>query len=51
MQKPYHRIVNLCFGVFCEFLGDFGVYLGGVVFLERLVKVREIRNMKIIVKF
>ena len=38
IQKPYHHIVNLCCGVFCEFLGDLWVYLGGVVFLEGLVK-------------
>ena len=50
IQKPYHHIVNLCCGVFCEFLGDFWVYLG-VVFLERLVKLREIRNIEDLVKF
>ena len=38
--------MNLCCGVFCEFLGDFWAYLGGVVFLERLVKLREIRNIE-----
>ena len=38
-------------GVFCEFLGDFWVYLGGVVFLEGLVKLREIRNIEDLVKF
>ena len=37
-------------GIF-EFLGDFWVYLRGVVFLERLVKLREIRNIKDLVKF
>ena len=43
--------MNLCCGVFCEFLGDFWVYLGGVVFLEGLVKLREIRNIEGLVKF
>ena len=38
IQKPYHHILNLCCGVFCELLGDLWVYLGGVVFLEGLVK-------------
>ena len=38
--------MNLCCGVFCEFLSNFGVYLGGVVFLERLVKLREIINIE-----
>ena len=38
--------MNLCCGVFCEFLGDCWVYLGGVVFLERLVKLREMRNIE-----
>ena len=43
--------MNLCCGVFCEFLGDFGLYLGVVVVLERLVKLREIRNIEELVKF
>ena len=43
--------MNLCCVVFCEFLGDFWVYLGGVVFFERLVKLREIRNSEDFVKF
>ena len=38
--------MNLCCGVFCEFLGDFWVYLEGGVFLEGLVKLREIRNIE-----
>ena len=38
--------MNLCCGVFCEFLGEFWVYLGEVVFLERLVKLREITNIE-----
>ena len=42
-SKNSHHPVNLCCGVFWEFLGDFWVYLGGVVFLEGLVKLREIR--------
>ena len=38
--------MNLCCGVFCEFLGDFWVYLGGVLFLDGLVKLRKIRNIE-----
>ena len=49
MQKLYVHPVNLCCGVFCEFWGDFWVYLG--VFLEGLVKLREIRNIEELVKF
>ena len=30
---------------------NFSVYLGGVVFLEGLVKLREIRNVEDLVKF
>ena len=45
-KNPLHHIVNLCCGVFCEFLGDFWVYLGGVVFLEGLVKLRGKRNIE-----
>ena len=51
IEKLYHHPVNLCCGVFCEFLGDFWIYLGGVVFLEGLVKLREIRNIEDLVKF
>ena len=43
--------MNLCCGIFCKFLGDFWVYLGEVVFLEGLVKLREIRNIEDLVKF
>ena len=53
IQKPYHYPVYLCCGVFCKFLGDFWIYLGGAVFffLEGLVKLREIRNIGDLVKF
>ena len=51
IQKPYHYPVKLCCGVFCKFLGGFWIYLGGVVFLEGLVKLREIRNIEDLVKF
>ena len=51
IQKVYHHPVNLCCGVFCEFLGDLGVHLGGEVILERLVKLREIRNIEDLMKF
>ena len=47
--------MNLCCGVFCEFLGDFWVIFGymweEIVFLEGLVKLREIRNIEDLVKF
>ena len=36
-------LMNLCFGVFCKFLGDFGVCLGRDSFLKELVKFREIK--------
>ena len=42
--------MNLYCGVFCEFLDDFWVYLGGVVSLEGLLKFREIRNIEDLVK-
>ena len=53
IQKLYAHPVNQCCGVFCEFLGDFWVYLGGdiIIFLEGLVKLREIRNIEDLVKF
>ena len=44
IQKLYHHPVNLCCGVFCEFWGDFGVYMGGVVFSRRIGKIK--RNKK-----
>ena len=47
----YHHPVNLYCGAFCEFLGDFWVYLGGVVSLEGLVKLREIRNIEHLLEF
>ena len=43
--------MNLCCGVFCEFWGDYWVYLGGDFFLEGLVKSTEIRNIEDLVKF
>ena len=52
IQKLYNHTVNLCCGMFCEFLGDFWVYFRGeIVFLEGLVKLREIRNIEDLVKF
>ena len=36
--------MNLYCGVFCEFLGDFWVYLGGVVFARKIGKIK--RNKK-----
>ena len=33
--------VNLCCGVFCEFLDDFGVYLGGDNFSGRIGKIKR----------
>ena len=44
-------MVNLCCRVFCEFWGNFFVYLEEAVFLERLVKLREIRNIEDLAKF
>ena len=38
--------MNLCCGVSCQFLGDFWVYLGGIVFPERLIKLRGVRNIE-----
>ena len=40
--------INLCYGNFCKFLGDFREK---IVFLEGLVKFREIRNIEDLVKF
>ena len=50
-KHPIITPMNLCCGVFCEFLGDFWVYLGGVFFLEGLVKLREKRNIGDLAKF
>ena len=44
IQKLYAHPVNLCCGVFCEFWGDFWVYLGGDSFSRRIVKIK--RNKK-----
>ena len=44
IQKLYTHPVNLCCGVFCEFLDDFWVYLGGDSFSRRIGKIK--RNQK-----
>ena len=36
--------MNLCCGVFCEFLGDFWIHLGGDSFSRRIGKIK--RNKK-----
>ena len=43
--------MNLCCGVFCESLGEIGYIWEEIVFLEGLVKLREIRNIEDLVKF
>ena len=43
-KQSYHHPVNLCCGVFCECVGDFGVYLGGEIFFRRIGKIK--RNKK-----
>ena len=43
--------MNLCYGVFYKFFGDFGVFLGGNSFSQGFVKFREIRNIEDLVKF
>ena len=37
--------------LFCKFLGDFWVYLGGDSFLKGLEKFREIRKIEDLMKF
>ena len=41
IQKIYAHLVNLCCGVFCEFSGDFWVYLGGDSFSRRISKIKR----------
>ena len=43
IQKPFAHYTILCFGIFCKFLGIFGIER---VFLKGLVKLREIRNIE-----
>ena len=43
-KKLFAHPVNLCYGVFCEFLGDLGVYLGGDSFSRRIGIIK--RNQK-----
>ena len=38
--------MNLYFAVFCEFMGAFGDIWEEIVFVDGLVKFREIRNGK-----
>ena len=44
IQKLYRHPVNLCCGVFCEFLGDFWVYLGGDKISRRIGKIKKNRK-------
>jgi len=44
IEKLFIHLTNLCFVEFCKFLGDFWGYLEEIVFLNGLVKFREIRN-------
>ena len=42
--------MNLCCGVFCEFLGDFWVYLGGDCFSRRIGKIKsEVLKLEFVV--
>ena len=41
IQKPFAHPVNLCCGVFCEFLRDFWVYLGRESFSRRIGKIKR----------
>ena len=41
--------MNLCYRVFCKFLGDFWACLEGCSFSQRICK--EIRNVKDLMKF
>ena len=44
--------MNLCYGVFWKFFGDFWVYLGGDSFsFKGLEKFREIRKIEDLMKF
>ena len=45
------HLLNLCYAVFCKFMGDFWLCLGGNSFYQRIVKLREIRNIEDLVKF
>ena len=43
--------MNLCYRVFCQFFGDFWVYLVEIVFLKGLERFREIRKIEDLMKF
>ena len=49
-EKLYHHPVNLCCGVFCEFLGDFWVYLGGDDFSRRIGKIKRNERLSEVLK-
>ena len=40
IQKLYADLINLCYGVFCKFLGDFWECLGGNSFSQRSCKMK-----------
>ena len=44
IQKPSAHLTKLCCGVFCKFLGDFWICLGGNGFSQRICKIQ--RNKK-----
>ena len=48
MMENYRT--KLCCGIFCEFLGDFWVYLGRDNFLKGLVKFRKMGDIKDLMK-
>ena len=50
-QSKNSHPVNLYCGVFCEFWVIFGYLWEEIVFLEGLVKLREIRIIEDLVKF
>ena len=45
IQKLSAHLMNLCYGVFCTFLGDLWVFLGGNIFSQRICKQVQ-RNQK-----
>ena len=46
IQKLSAHLMNLSYGVFCEFSGEFWYVREEIVILEGFVKVREIRNIE-----
>ena len=46
IPKTLAHFTKLCLAVFCKFLGDFWDVWEEIVFLKRLVKFGQIRNIK-----